>query len=50
MSLTFDEFPSSLRIATEEVNVCDELFILSLIYSYVAVRRFSAVLCIIISL
>jgi hypothetical protein len=44
MSLAFGEFPSCLRIEVREVNISDKLFILSLIYSYVAECRFCAVL------
>jgi hypothetical protein len=47
MSLTFGEFSSCLRIEVREVNISDELFILSLIYSYVAECKLFAVLCLI---
>jgi hypothetical protein len=40
MSLIFGEYPSCLRIEVKEVNISGELFILSLIYSYVAACRF----------
>jgi len=48
MALTFGKFPSCLRIEVKEMNICGELLILSLIYSYVAVCRFCAVLRLII--
>ena len=44
MSLTFGEFSSCLRIEVKEVNICGELFVLSLVYSYVAICRLCAVL------
>jgi hypothetical protein len=48
MSLTFGEYHSCLRIEVKEVNICGKLFILSLIYSYVAACRFCVVLRLII--